>query len=38
MKMLMEKTMDQIKKEHMIAFTKHLPVCDPSLGPEFFHY
>jgi hypothetical protein len=22
-----------VKKEHLIAFTKHLQVCDPSLGP-----
>jgi len=36
MQMLMEKAMDQIKNEHLITFTKHLPICNPSLGPELF--
>jgi hypothetical protein len=33
MQMLMDKAMDLIKKEHMTSFTKHILVCDPSLGP-----
>jgi hypothetical protein len=35
MQMLMEKTMEHIMKEHLIAFTKHLLICYPSLGPKF---
>jgi hypothetical protein len=33
MQMLMEKAMEQIKKEQLIGFAKHLLVYDPSLGP-----
>jgi hypothetical protein len=32
---LMDKVMDQIRKDHNYAFTKHLLVCDLALGPEF---
>jgi hypothetical protein len=35
MQMLMEKAMEQIKKEHLITFTKQLLICYPSLGPKF---
>jgi hypothetical protein len=28
----MEKTIDEVKKDHYLAFCKHLPICDPSLG------
>ncbi len=31
----MDKAMDQVRKDHTYAFTKHLPVCDPALGLEF---
>jgi hypothetical protein len=39
----MERTMDQVRKDHYSTFYKHLQVCDPSLGPYFlkethFHY
>jgi hypothetical protein len=35
MQMFMEKAMEQIMKENLTAFTKHLLVYDPSLGLEF---
>jgi hypothetical protein len=31
----MEKTMDQVKKDHYLAFYKHFPICDLSIGPYF---
>jgi hypothetical protein len=31
----MEKAMELVCKEHYSAFYKHLPVCDPTLGPNF---
>ncbi len=34
---LSNKAMDAIYKEHMTAFHKWLPVCDPSLGPKFLY-
>jgi hypothetical protein len=27
--------MEQVRKDHYSAFCKHLPICDPSLGPNF---
>ncbi len=35
MQMLMEKVMEQVKKERLTTFTKHLPIGDPSLGLKF---
>ncbi len=32
---LIEKTMEQMRKEHYLAFRKHLHVCNPNLGIEF---
>jgi hypothetical protein len=32
---LRNKTMENVRKEHMIAFCKRLPICDPAFGPEF---
>jgi hypothetical protein len=26
--------MEQMRKDHYLAFCKHLPVCDPSLGVD----
>jgi hypothetical protein len=34
---LSNKAMDAIYKEHMTAFHKRLPICDPSLGPNFLY-
>ncbi len=34
-KALADKAMDKVQKDHTFAFTKHLPVCDPALGPKF---
>ncbi len=31
----MDKAMDQVPKDYTHAFTKHLPVCDPTFGPKF---
>jgi hypothetical protein len=31
----MEKVMEQVRKDHYLAFCKHLLVCDPTLGPNF---
>ncbi len=27
--------MDQVRKDHTFAFTKHLPICDHAFGPKF---
>jgi hypothetical protein len=27
--------MEQVKKDHYLAFYKHLPICDPFLGANF---
>ncbi len=35
MQKLIEKTMEQMRKEHYLAFCKHLHVCNPSLGIKF---
>jgi len=35
MQELMEKVMDQVRKENCIGLFKHLPICDPILGKEF---
>jgi hypothetical protein len=35
MQELIEKVMEQVKKEHYSTFCKHLFVYDPGLGPEF---
>lgn len=35
MQELMEKAMDQVRKENYNAFLKHLPICDPIFGKEF---
>jgi hypothetical protein len=35
MQKLIEKAMEQMRKEHYLAFYKHLLVCNPSLGIEF---
>jgi len=32
---LNNKAMDAVRKEHMIAFHKRLPICDLSLGLKF---
>jgi hypothetical protein len=32
----MEKAMDQVKKENYNAFCRHLPICNPIFGEEFF--
>jgi hypothetical protein len=32
----MEKAMEQVKKDHYFVFFKHLPVCDPTFGTNFF--
>jgi hypothetical protein len=37
LKSLSTKVMEVICKEHMIAFHKCLPMCDPTLGTEFLH-
>lgn len=34
LKECMERAMDQIK-DHYFASYKHLPICDPTLGPNF---
>jgi len=31
----MERTMEHVGKDHYLAFCKHLPICDPSLGVDF---
>jgi hypothetical protein len=31
----MEKTMEQVKKDHLIFFTNHFLVCDSTLGLKF---
>jgi hypothetical protein len=31
----MEKAMDEVRKDHYLAFYKHLPICDTSLGLDF---
>jgi hypothetical protein len=31
----MERVMEQVKKDHYLAFYKHLPICDPFLGANF---
>jgi len=31
----MEKAMEQVQKDHLITFTKHLPIYDLALIPEF---
>jgi hypothetical protein len=35
MQELIEKAMEQVRKEHYLAFCKHLLVCDPGLGTKF---
>jgi hypothetical protein len=35
---LMDKTMDQVQKDHTSAFMKHLLVCDPVLGLGFLKH
>jgi hypothetical protein len=37
MQTLMEKTMEQVRKDPLIAFTKHLFVCDLAFGLEFLN-
>jgi len=32
---LMDKAMDQVRKDHTFAFTRHLLVCDPTFGSKF---
>jgi len=32
---LMEKAMEQVKKEYYLTFYKHLLVCDPALRQKF---
>ncbi len=32
----MEKAMELVRKEHYFAFCKHLLICDPTLGLDFF--
>lgn len=32
----MEKAMELVQNEHYFAFCKHLPVCDLTLGLDFF--
>jgi hypothetical protein len=32
---LMEKAMEQVRKEHYLAFYKHMTICDHALGPKF---
>jgi hypothetical protein len=32
---LTNKVMDKVRKDHTFAFTKHLPIYNPSLGPKF---
>jgi hypothetical protein len=32
----MEKAMELVRKEHYFVFCKHLPICDPTLGLDFF--
>ncbi len=34
----MDKTMDQVQKDHTSAFMKHLLVCDPVLGLGFLKH
>jgi len=31
----MEKAMEQVRKDHLITFTKHLPIYDLALSPKF---
>jgi hypothetical protein len=31
----MERAMEQVRKDHYLAFCKHLPICDPFLGVNF---
>jgi hypothetical protein len=33
--LLSNKAMESVQKEHMTTFHKKLPICDPTLGPEF---
>ncbi len=35
MQELIEKVMEQVRKEHYSTFCKHSPICDPGLGLEF---
>jgi hypothetical protein len=35
LKILSNKAMEAVWKEHMMGFHKCLPMCDPSLGPSF---
>jgi hypothetical protein len=34
-KQMDHKAMEQVRKDHYLAFCKHLPICDPSLGTCF---
>jgi hypothetical protein len=33
---LSNKAMESVQREHLIAFHKRLPICEPALGIEFF--